>query len=341
MANGALQAADHADHRQGGAVARAGETDRRWYRWPAATIASLAVTMAVTGCTTTGVAPPGGPIGLPAVSGAAARPSQASVTAAVVGSRFVTPVTVGGLTVVPASPGTGAMPLGLDLADATADVGYAGGLGGLGDHPIVGFGLVTVRGVASPAGSPTGRATPAWVGIALGVNEVAVNCPAEPVGGVPSAGPPVPEDRVVVLYGEEGHGADLYDTGGTRPCTGTRAPPTLAAADATVPVSWQQQGPAGLATTVQYQAPECATLASTSAGGNVRTGVYTVEVTVTFPFDRTGCAALGTFTTSVRVYPASVGPGAPAPPAVVHLVPSAAPGAVPPSLVGPMPQAGR
>ena len=138
----------------------------------------------------------------------------------------------------------------------------------------------------------------------------------------------------MILYGEMGRGAVVYDTGGTNPCGGPPVPASLAVAVAAVPVRWQQQGPTGLTTTIGYQAPQCARIASVSTGGNVHTGVYSAEVTVSFPFARTGCDAVKTFTTTVSVYPPSTGPGAPPPPTSVVLVPSTAPDDVPPSLVG-------
>lgn len=267
-------------------------------------------------------------------TGGADRSGPTALAGAVVDGRFVAPVTVGGLTIDPASASSRGAPLGLDVADATADAGYTSGLGGV---PTVGFGLVTVRGVATPVGTPALRRTPAWVGVVQGVNERAVSCPAEPAGRVPASAPFSPEDRAVVLYGAKGHGAVRYDTGGTMPCTGALIGPSLAAADATVPVPWVQQGPAALATVVSYRAPECASLTSTGGGGDVQLGTFTIEVTVTFPFSRVGCGAVRTFTATVRAYPSSVGPGAPPPPTAVTLVPSTAPNAVPASLVGPIP----
>ncbi len=265
------------------------------------------------------------------------RPSLATLASAVVGGRFVAPVTAGGLTVDPA-PATSPAPLGLDRAAAASLVGYTNGVGVLGPpgaRPTVGFGLVTVRGVTSPAGTSALDETPAWVGIVLGVNQGAFNCPA--MRTVPSSGPVVPEDRAVLFTGEGGRGAVLYDTGGSSPCGGSPRPPSLEEATATVPVRWQRQGPAGLVTTVSYQAPACAHLEGVSASGNVHTGVYHAEVDVTFPFARTGCDGVKTFTTIVSVFPPDAGPGAPPPPTTVVLVPGTAADAVPPSLVGPVP----
>ncbi len=263
------------------------------------------------------------------------RPALATVTAAVVGGRFVAPVTLGGLTVDPAPARTTLAPLGLDRAAAARLVTYTGGIGVLGPpDPVVtvGFGLVTLRGAARPAGTPVLQRTPAWVGIVLGVNGGAYNCPAE--RAAVARGPVVPEDRAVLFTGQDGRGAVLYDTGGSSPCGGSPIPPTRSVAMAVVPVAWRQLGPAGPTTTVSYQAPQCAQLSGVSASGDVRTGVYHVEVDVTFPFARTACDAVKTFTTTVTVFPGSVGPGAPSPPTTVVLVPSSAPDAVPALLVG-------
>lgn len=263
----------------------------------------------------------------------------ALLDAAVVGGRFVKPVTFGGLTIEPVPARKATAPLGLDLAEARAYVGYTGGMQAVPPDPgpTVGFGLVSVHGVSGRDGTPTLAKTPAWVGVVIGVNNV--SCALE----IPATPPPVwpryqPEDRVVVFYGQEGRGAVLYDTGGSPECPGqSELPPSLAVAYAFVPVPWQQQGPAGLSPTVTYQAPECATLRGVSANGNANTGLFTVTVGVSFPFDRTNCDAVQTFTASVFLYPSNAGPGAPPPPNSVTLVPSSAPGAVPPALVGPIP----
>lgn len=245
---------------------------------------------------------------------------------------------MGGLTIDPPPAGTPAAPLGLDRAAATAYAGYTGGVGApptVDSPPTVGFGLVSVEGVAAPGGTPILHETPAWVGIVLGVNQGGFSCPLERIPTSP-AGPFQLEDRAVIFYGEKGRGAVLYDTGGTPPCGGAPLPASLSVALAVVPVRWQQQGPTGLTGTVSYQAPQCARLSGVSSGGNVRTGVYTATVYVTFPFARTGCDGVKTFTTTVTVFPPDPGPGAPAPPASVTLEPSTAPDAVPPALVGPV-----
>ncbi len=274
------------------------------------------------------------------VDGAGAlRPSPTSLATAVVRGRFVVPVTMGGLVIDPAPPQTPPAPLGLDQPAATTLVGYTSGVGVLGPadaRPTVGFGLVTVRGVAPPAGTSALDESPAWVGIVLGVNQGGFSCPAMRTSSAP--GPLVPEDRAVLFTGAGGRGAVLYDTGGSSPCGGSTVPPSLREATATVPVRWQQQGPAGLVTTVSYQAPECARTSGVATGGNVHTGVYHAEVDVTFPFARSGCDAVKTFTTTVTVFPPDAGPGAPPPPTTVVLLPSTAPDAVPASLVGPVSQ---
>lgn len=254
-----------------------------------------------------------------------------AVSSAIVAGMFVSPVTIGGMTIDPAPPGEPAAPLGLDLAEAQAYAGYTRGVVGT---PIVGFSVVTVTGVSSPAGTPALTGVPAWVGVWF-PDSATYSCPVEPVSSGSSTSPPPPEVKAVVFYGSDGLGADVYDSGGTGPC-GSIATPGLSVADAQVPVAWQQVGPAGLTTTVSYVAPQCATLAGVGASGDATTGVYTVTVTVDFPFDRTGCATDGTFTTTVSVYPTDVGPGAPPPPTTVVLVPSTAPSAVPPALVGPV-----
>ncbi len=272
----------------------------------------------------------GGRTTIPRGSSPSQRPS---VEPSVAGNRSVEPVTVGGLTIDPAPRGAGPAPLGMDRAEARAYAGFTGGLGG---SPSVIFGFVTLRGVSMPDGVPALDDTAAWVGVVRYVNQGGFNCPDE--RGTPqSARPFQPEDRAVIFYGGDGRGAVLYDTGGTAPCTGALTAPTVAIADALVPVRWHQQGPPGLATTISYRAPLCAVQVSVGANGNAKTGINTVTVVVAFPFARSGCAAVKTFTTTVRVYPVSVGPGAPPAPTHVVLVPSVWPDFVPAVLVGPIP----
>lgn len=254
----------------------------------------------------------------------------ASLKRAVVDGRFVRPVTYGGLTIDPARSRASGSPLGLDPSEAAAFLGYADALEGF--TPVVGFGLVSVRGVTAPGGTPRLEKIPAWVGVVLGVNLGPVNCPLE-VNAQPSE-PVRPEDRVVVLYGEHGRGGVLYDSGGSSPCGGAPIPASLTAALATVPVRWSQDGPiSGGGATVSYVAPRCATLSGVSSDGGPG-GATTVEVTVSFPFARTRCGPLRTFSTPVHLFP--TGPGAPPPPPVTELVESPAPERVPSALVGPI-----
>lgn len=194
------------------------------------------------------------------------RPTPASLAAAVVGGRFVTPMTMGGLTIAPPPAGTPAAPLGLDLAEATTYVGYTSGVGAVpkpaSSIPTVGFGLVTVEGVAAPGGTPILHETPAWVGIVLGVNQGAFSCPAERIPASP-AGPFEPEDRAVIFSGNGGRGAVLYDTGGSSPCGPSVLSASLKIAQALVPVPWQQLSPP-VATSTRASTPWWSTSCSPS-----------------------------------------------------------------------------
>ena len=81
-----------------------------------------------------------------------------------------------------------------------------------------------------------------------------------------------------------------------------------------------------------YVAPACASLFGVGASGNVRTGVFTASVTVTFPFDRTRCSAASRFETTVLLGPLQPSPGAPVPPGHVVLEHAPIPVVVPPGL---------
>jgi hypothetical protein len=255
-----------------------------------------------------------------------------TLAGAVRAGRFVRTVWIGGLEVRP-DPAAGTAPLGLDLAAASR---LASLTTGLRTPTILGFGRVTLRGVATPAGAPRLVDAPGWVAVASLAGDV-YNCP---VRAVPQA-PALPGEHGIyeaaIFFGSVaggGSGALLYNSTGLQPCGGLTGP-SLATASAAVPVAWSVTGPVGLTTTVRYQAPVCSHVSSVSAGGNVNTGIYTATVTVSVPFDRTGCGAVSTFTTTVSVYPASAGPTAPAPPSRVILGPAPIP-SVPPALVGPL-----
>jgi hypothetical protein len=256
---------------------------------------------------------------------------------AVVRGRFVRRVSVSGLTVAP-DPSAGPRPLGIDRREARR---LAALTEGLGRPKAVGFGLVTITGVTPQAGAGTMTRRPAWVAIAP-PNGLAFSCPVMTVPPTTTAQPPSPANghgvyTAAVFFGSvaaAGDGAVLYQSTGLLPCGGT-GKASLAQAHAAVPVAWSVVGPVGLTTRIEYQAPECSSLDSVAAGGTVTTGRYSVTVTVTVPFDRAGCGAVGTFTTTVSVYPQSAGPTAPAPPAHVALTPKPLP-FVPPALVAPL-----
>ena len=275
--------------------------------------------------------------------------TPAGLAAAVAGGTFVRPVALGGLVIEPPVGKPPAAPLGLDLTTAREYVALAGGIGteamGAGDQ-AVGYGDVTLTGVTLPAGTPTLHVWPAWVGISLGgASPVAYSCPAEiapPRTTLPPAGgtrADRPIDSAVIFYGPQGRGAVLYRTAGAKPCGEGTAAPSVAPAQAVVPVPWQLAGPVGLATKVSYVAPACASLSGVGASGNVRTGVFTASVTVAFPFDRTRCDAVSRFETTVRIGPIEPPPPrspAPAPPGHVVLEHAPIPVVVPPGLVGPI-----
>ena len=272
--------------------------------------------------------------------------TPAELAAAVDGGTFVRPVVLGGLVIEPPVGRPPAAPLGLDLTTAREYVALTGGIGkgalGAGDQ-AVGYGDVTLTGVSLPAGTPTLHVWPAWVGISLGgASPVAYSCPAEiapsrttlpPAGG---ARADHPIDSAVIFYGPQGRGAVLYRTAGAEPCGEGTAAPSVAPAQAVVPVPWQLAGPVSLATKVSYVAPACASLSGVGASGNVRTGVFTASVTVAFPFDRTRCGAVSRFEATVQVGPVGSPPGAPAPPGHVVLEHAPIPVVVPSGLVGPI-----
>lgn len=286
-----------------------------------------------------GAGEPGGRVvqdGFPAIVRAPTGPSAAvsALTGAVVDGRFVRTVTVGGLEVAP-DPSPAAAPLGLDLAGADE---LASLTEGLGTPQVVGFGQVTIAGAPPPSGMPALTRTAAWVAITP-PGEAVFNCPA--MTAPPASRPPRAGGhgvfRAVVFFGSvasAGPGAVLYASTGSLPCGGT-ARASLSNADAAVPVAWRTAGPVGLSTPVSYRAPSCSHLETVSTAGNVRTGVTTLAITVTVPFDRAGCATVQTFTTTVRAYPPSTAPGAPAPPSHVELAPKPLP-TLPPVLVAPV-----
>ncbi|MHB8290454.1 MAG: hypothetical protein ACYDEY_14720 [Acidimicrobiales bacterium] len=283
---------------------------------------------------------------------------SASPASAVTDGRFVRPVTIGGLRIEKAPPSRQASPLGLDLAEAKRYVGLTGGL--LPGRQVVGYGLVTLTGVAIPTGTParpqplpafvtrrvaipTGTpalvARPAWVGIVLPA-PYAVNCPAEKIPQRPSPSSPLGSakpafhaiEQAVVFYGQGGRGALLYSTGGSLPCGAGTIGPRASAADALASVAWQKLGPTSASTTISYKAPVCSILQGVSSNGNVHTWVITVNVTVSFPFNRTGCRAVKRFTTTFDPYPPSS--ARQSPPGNVTLLHSPAPAFTPPELIG-------
>lgn len=259
-----------------------------------------------------------------------------TLNGSVVDGRFVRAVAVGGLEVAP-DPSASASPLGLDLAAADR---LASLTEGLTNPKLVGFGLVTLTGAGGtpPTGAPTLTRTPAWVAIAT-TSHLAYNCPA--MSGPPPTASPGEHgaQKAAIFFGSvasAGRGAVLYQSAGTLPC-GRTVGPSVSAADAAVPVAWRPAGPVGRTSWVSYQAPTCSRLDSVSAAGSGNSGIDTVTVNVTVPFDRTGCAGVETFTTTVAVYPRPPGPGSPPPPARVVLVPKPLP-PVPPVLTSPLGQ---
>ncbi len=289
-------------------------------------------------------------IGRPPASLTAAKAASVSsdvLAGSVRGGRFIHPIVVGGLRVTAIAGRLRGAPLGLDWAEAKEYVALTGGLADgapASGQQIVGYGRVTLTGVTTPAGTPVLHDRPAWVGVSLGRSTpVANGCPAErtslqSASHLPS-GPDTktvhPIDSVVVFYGMGGRGAVLYRTGGSKPCGGT-AGPNATIADAEVPVPWAPIGPPGLVTPISYQAPACARLFSVAASGNVRVGIFSVAVTVAFPFDRTGCGTVKRFVTAVTVFPPHPGPGAPPPPSRVELQPVPMATSIPRDLVGPI-----
>jgi hypothetical protein len=286
------------------------------------------------------------PASLPATGG---LPVSMDVLAgAVVGGRFIHPIFIGGLRVTPLAGTHRAAPLGLDLAEAKEYAALTGGLANgapASGQQIVGYGSVTLSGVTPPTGTPVLRGRPAWIGIVLGsASTEGYNCPSEQATTPRAAGHSPsglgartyqPIDSAVIFYGMRGQGAVLYRTGGSKPCGGfTR--PRVTVAYAEVPVPWAQLGSPGLATSIGYQAPACAQLFGVGTGGNVHTGIFSVSVTVVFPFDRTGCRAVKRFTTTATVFPVDPGPGAPPPATRVVLQQDPVPASIPPSLVGPI-----
>ncbi len=265
------------------------------------------------------------------------KPTTADrIEADIVDGRFVHPVTIGGLHIVPANSYRGSAPLGLNLATATSYAGFTGGISWLGKK-IVGWGIVTLSGVTMPSGTPILTNRLAWVGIALGTNTGVYNCPAMTAPITPRKF--IPSDAAVIFYGQNGEGAITYNTGGSDPCGDGTSGPGVAIADAVVPVAWHQVTPASLYhSVIAYQAPVCAHSDGTDGSGNMKTGVNTINVVVSFPFDRIafGCQAVKQFTTTVFLYPSNPGPGAPPPPSRIILEHSTAPAFVPPSLVGPI-----
>ncbi|MDA8399713.1 MAG: hypothetical protein M0008_06640 [Actinomycetota bacterium] len=265
---------------------------------------------------------------------------SASPASAVTDGRFVRPVTIGGLRIAKAPPSMQAAPLGLDLAEAKRYVGLTGGL--LPGRQVVGYGLVTLTGVATPTGTLALVARPAWVGIVLpsAAAPYAVNCPAETIPQRPSPSSPLGSARpafhaieqAVVFYGQGGRGALLYSTGGSLPCGAGTIGPRASTADALASVAWQKLGPTSASTTISYKAPVCSILQGVSSNGNVHTWVITVNVTVSFPFNRTGCRAVKRFTTTFDPYPPSS--ARQSPPGNVTLLHSPAPAFTPPELIG-------
>jgi len=275
------------------------------------------------------------------------RISGSALAAADVGGRFIHPFVVGGLRVTPGTGHHRDAPLGLDLAEAEKYVALTRGLADgepASGQQIVGYGRVTLTGVAPPDGTPVLRGRRAWVGIVLGTSRPLAFCPMHRVpprgGGHSSSGPAAttfqPIDSVVIFYGRDGRGAVLYRTGGSSPCGGTTRP-RVTVADAEVSVPWVQIGPAGLVTSIGYRAPACALLFGVGSSGNVRTGFFSVGVTILFPFDRTGCRSVKRFTTTVTVFPPNAGPDTPTPPNRVVLRHAPVTTSIPPSLVGPSP----
>lgn len=303
--------------------------------------AALVVGVLLTSCGSRLPAAEPGPTAATPATTAVPTPPVPTLQGAVTAGRFVRAVRVGGLQVVPDPGERATAPLGLDLSAATTYAGYASALTTPGSRhlaarDVIGFGRVTLGGVALPPGVPGLSATPAWVAIAP-PSTGAVSCPAMTVPGPGATTTTSPYRHgvytAVVFFGAVAHGgagAVRYSSGGSLPCGGSTGP-RAAAAIAEVPVAWQVTGRVGPKTTVRYQAPACAHPGGSTGGGNVRTGVMTENVRVDVPFDRTGCGAVRSFTTVLTLFPTA--PGAPPPPSRIVLQHAAVP-PVPPAIVG-------
>lgn len=258
----------------------------------------------------------------------------AQMERAVRDGRFVHPLTVGGLRVVPDPQTSTPDPLGLSLSEATEDAHLSQGPNA--PPTLVGFGLVSVTGVGLPTGIPTLTNTPAWVGVVPPSSSVVFCGALTTTTTTPSS---IDAHHgiytAVVLFGavaSGGNGALVYHSAGDRPCDEAPAGPATASATALVPVSWVQAGPAGTTVTIRFQAPVCAPAAEVT-GGATRTGINTLQVLVRVPFDRTGCGAVRTFTETEPLYPPK-GPGTPPRPAVVTVRGASIPSGIPPALLG-------
>ncbi|MHB1712570.1 MAG: hypothetical protein ACYCV7_14430 [Acidimicrobiales bacterium] len=239
--------------------------------------------------------------------------APAPAPSAVGGGRYVEIVSMSGLEVAPPAAGSAAKHLGLTWGQAAALFESTSAVQGSHAHAILGYGLVTLAGSSLPAGTPPLDRRRAWVGITWGG---ATNCPAggaRPGRSSTSNGSPRQSFTAVVIYGEGGDGAIVYTSRGTPPCGGPPTEPTATAAKEVLAVPWRQVGQMhNGAVTVSYSSPACAMLFSTSASGDTHGGAFTLTVEVAVPLDRSGCKATADRATTVRLFPASTVPGAPA-----------------------------
>ncbi len=244
----------------------------------------------------------------PAVS--ASSPSASAVA----GGRYTKIVAMSGLQVSPPTTSATSEHLGLTWAQAATAFAATSAVQGSHAQAILGYGLVTLSGSTLPGGTSPLDRRGAWVGITWGET---TSCPA---AAVPPAGSSTSRASyhqiftAVVIYGQGGDGAIVYTSRGTPSCGGPQTGPTVTAAREVLSMPWQQTTPLHNGSVrVSYQAPSCATLFSTASSGNMGVGKYILTVEATEPFDHASCPTT-THTTSIRLFPSPVPPGAPAVP---------------------------
>jgi hypothetical protein len=170
-----------------------------------------------------------------------------------------------------------------------------------GETPIViGYGLVTVDPVLGAAGTIGLRRTPAWVGVAR--SSAAVHCPmSSATTTAADIPPPTPGYSVVVIpaaasaivsYRSRSSICGLPPTG-----------PTLSRSPQAISAAWQEVSLVHGVLSLRYRAPACVDhpSAGVSAGGNLKTGDYTITVPLEIPYG-TDCP-LAWLTTQVDLIP--------------------------------------